>query len=122
MNLHTVHAIVVYFLSNFIFKQSIYYRMSMQNSRTIALELILGLWLWWGSGGVSRSGKLAGSGKLTVGYVTGHLIGILYRQVIVNLIESNIRGISRVGLCPKRVIGLGTGALAVEISAFFSFL
>jgi len=42
----------------------------MQNSRTIALELILGLWLWWGSGGVSRSGKLAGSGKLTVGYVT----------------------------------------------------
>src|SRR5579862_6080151 len=69
MNLRTVHAIVVYFLSNFIFKQSIYYRMSMQNSRTIALELILGLWLWWGSGGVSRSGKLAGSGKLTVGYV-----------------------------------------------------
>jgi hypothetical protein len=69
MNLCTVHAIVVHFLSNFIFKQSIYYRMSMQNSRTIALELILGLWLWWGSGGVSRSDKLAGSGKLTVGYV-----------------------------------------------------
>src|SRR4051794_35417245 len=41
----------------------------MQNSRIIALELILVLWLWWGHGGVSPSSNFAGSGNFTVRYV-----------------------------------------------------
>ena len=41
----------------------------MQNSRTIDLELNFGVVVMVGSGGVSRSGKLAVSGKLTVKYV-----------------------------------------------------
>jgi hypothetical protein len=70
MNLCTVHAIVFYFPSKFIFKQSTCYRTSLQNFRTIALELIFGFVVMVGSRGVSRSGKLAGSGKLTVGYIS----------------------------------------------------
>jgi hypothetical protein len=42
-NLCTVHAIVIYFLLDFIFELSTYKRNSMQNSRAIALELILGV-------------------------------------------------------------------------------
>ena len=41
----------------------------MQNSRTISLELVLELWLWWGPGGVSRSGKLANSPSDTLDFI-----------------------------------------------------
>ena len=41
----------------------------MQNSRTIALELIFGVVVVVGSGGVSRSGNFAGSGNFAIKYV-----------------------------------------------------
>jgi hypothetical protein len=47
----------------------------MQNSRTIALELILEWVVVVGSRRSSLRGKLAVSGELTIGYVTTYLVG-----------------------------------------------
>jgi len=64
-----VHAIVVHFSTNFIFELSIYYRASNQNSRTIALKLILEWVIVVRFPRFSLHSNFAGFGNFTVKYI-----------------------------------------------------
>ena len=80
-----MHAIVVHFSTNFIFELSIYYRTSNQNSRTIALKLILEWVVVVGSRRFSLRSNFAGSGNFAVKYVT--YVEIYLNSMRVGLME-----------------------------------